>query len=79
MKKEITGKELLKRKSIHFTETLTIKKKNKSKKSIIKSSLRIIFGKKKKTFLKDSPKNLSFWSSERDEETENAIIKIIFV
>ena len=57
MKKEITGKELLKRKSIHFTETLTIKKKNKSKKSIIKSSLRIIFGKKKKTFLKDSPKN----------------------
>ena len=64
MKKEITGKELLKRKSIHFTETLTIKKKNKSKKSIIKSSLRIIFGMKKKTFLKkktvqkeDSPKN----------------------
>ena len=52
MKKEITGKELLKRKSIHFTETLTIKKKNKSKKSIIKSSLRIIFGMKKKTFLK---------------------------
>ena len=79
MKKEITGKELLKRKSIHFTETLTIKKKNKSKKSIIKSSFRIIFGKKKKTFLKDSPKNWSFWSSERDEETENAIIKIIFV
>lgn len=70
MKKEITGKELLKRKSIHFTETLTIKKKNKSKKSIIKSSLRIIFGMKKKTFLKDSPKNWSFWSSERDEETE---------